>query len=263
MIKIFRKIRLGLLEEDSSAGRLGKLGKYLIYAIGEIVLVVIGILIALQLNNRNERISTYKKQENHLLLIKGEMINNIKTIDEISEALMTIIESSRTIINLMASDEDLNNINEDELSGLIVQPLSREIKIYYENGALTELISSGGLKDIRNDSIRSILASWESKLTIVRLQEKALREALVKSNYYMQLHGSYRTVFDGIEYSDDLKINRSSNNNSNKGLMKSQEFENILLNYLAVADHLHQRVYPNFKDELQSLIDLIDNELNL
>ncbi|MBT8306228.1 MAG: hypothetical protein KJN85_04770, partial [Maribacter sp.] len=47
MIKFFRKIRQQLLIENRT-------GKYLLYAIGEIVLVVIGILIALQINNWNE-----------------------------------------------------------------------------------------------------------------------------------------------------------------------------------------------------------------
>ena len=47
MIKFFRKIRQNLLSE-------GKTGKYLKYAIGEIILVVIGILIALSINNWND-----------------------------------------------------------------------------------------------------------------------------------------------------------------------------------------------------------------
>ena len=47
MIKFFRKIRRKLLTEN-------KISKYLLYAIGEIILVVIGILIALQVNNWNE-----------------------------------------------------------------------------------------------------------------------------------------------------------------------------------------------------------------
>jgi len=49
MIKFFRKIRQNLLREN-------KTGKYFKYAIGEITLVVIGILIALQINNWNENI---------------------------------------------------------------------------------------------------------------------------------------------------------------------------------------------------------------
>jgi hypothetical protein len=50
VIKLFRKIRQNLLSEnlpDRTSGRAGKLSKYLIYAIGKIVLFVIGILIAL------------------------------------------------------------------------------------------------------------------------------------------------------------------------------------------------------------------------
>ncbi|MFK7783267.1 DUF6090 family protein, partial [Psychroserpens sp.] len=51
MIKLFRKIRYNLMSEN-------KTGKYFKYAIGEIVLVVIGILIALQINNWNEQRKT-------------------------------------------------------------------------------------------------------------------------------------------------------------------------------------------------------------
>ena len=64
MIKFFRKIRQKMLTEN-------KFSKYLIYAIGEIVLVVLGILIALQLNNLNEEKRTHIKQENYLALIRA------------------------------------------------------------------------------------------------------------------------------------------------------------------------------------------------
>jgi len=54
MIKVFRKIRQNLLSEN-------KLSEYLLYAAGEIFLVVVGILIALQINNWNEnRLNTNK-----------------------------------------------------------------------------------------------------------------------------------------------------------------------------------------------------------
>lgn len=59
MIKFFRKIRQNLLSE-------GKTGKYLKYAIGEIILVVIGILIALQINNWNENRNNISQAEKHL-----------------------------------------------------------------------------------------------------------------------------------------------------------------------------------------------------
>nr|WP_321237475.1 hypothetical protein [uncultured Psychroserpens sp.] len=73
MIKLFRKIRQNLLSEN-------KFSKYLIYAIGEIILVVLGILIALTLNNNNER----KKSEAKTLVVfeelLGELASDIKSI---------------------------------------------------------------------------------------------------------------------------------------------------------------------------------------
>jgi len=57
-----------------------KFSKYLLYAIGEIALVVIGIMIALNLNIRNEELKIHQKQENYLQLIKVEMGHNLESL---------------------------------------------------------------------------------------------------------------------------------------------------------------------------------------
>jgi hypothetical protein len=75
MIKFFRKIRQNLLVEN-------KTGKYLKYAFGEIVLVVIGILIALQINNWNERKNNITKTTNILKEIQLDLINDIKNVNQ-------------------------------------------------------------------------------------------------------------------------------------------------------------------------------------
>ena len=72
MIKFFRKIRQHLLAEN-------KFSKYLIYAIGEIVLVVIGILIALQINNKNE---ARKQSENYMNILRT--IQNDMKVDTVA-----------------------------------------------------------------------------------------------------------------------------------------------------------------------------------
>ncbi len=68
MIKFFRKIRQKLLSEN-------KFGKYLTYAIGEIVLVVIGILIALQINNWNEKQKLAEKTQEYY----GQLLDDLKS----------------------------------------------------------------------------------------------------------------------------------------------------------------------------------------
>jgi type II secretory pathway pseudopilin PulG len=102
MIKFFRKIRSHLLSQN-------RFGKYLIYAIGEIVLVVIGILIALQINTWNE----YKKERRKERKILSELIssleNNIErmTIDSINRAKWNL--SSTAVINALENDMEYSD----------------------------------------------------------------------------------------------------------------------------------------------------------
>ncbi len=84
MIKFFRKIRQQLLSE-------GKTGKYLKYAIGEIFLVVIGILIALQINNWNEN----RKQQIKLQQIYHEILADLKRERDYANFIINKFEGQR------------------------------------------------------------------------------------------------------------------------------------------------------------------------
>ena len=76
MIKFFRKIRQKLLTEN-------KFSKYFLYAIGEIILVVIGILIALQINNWNEKIKFEKNVATILEELKQDLVSDIKYFENL------------------------------------------------------------------------------------------------------------------------------------------------------------------------------------
>ncbi len=109
MIKFLRNIRRNLLSE-------GKTGKYLKYAIGEIVLVVIGILIALQINSWNENMNIYNHSITHLNNIKKDLVADTMTfssgINRIQNSL-SIQENlfNRDIIDKLSIDSILNAIN--------------------------------------------------------------------------------------------------------------------------------------------------------
>ena len=78
MIKFFRRIRQRLLSEN-------KFTKYLIYAIGEIVLVVIGILIALWINSSYEKSKSEARFNQLLREVRNELAVNIRLAEEITE----------------------------------------------------------------------------------------------------------------------------------------------------------------------------------
>lgn len=88
MIKFFRTIRKSLLEQN-------KMEKYFKYAIGEIILVVIGILIALQINNWNEQQANEERIKSTLLQIQADLLNDIQelvTVLGFYEDTLTLIE---------------------------------------------------------------------------------------------------------------------------------------------------------------------------
>ena len=85
MIKFFRRIRKSLLSENpperTRSVRASKFSKYLLYALGEIILVVIGILIALQINNWNEDRKATEREHELLLQLNEELIDTKRELD--------------------------------------------------------------------------------------------------------------------------------------------------------------------------------------
>lgn len=109
MIKFFRRIRQNLLAGYLSGRQSGKFTKYLLYAMGEIFLVVIGILIALQINNWNEnRKEEFIRKDLLLSLSKDFMYLNNRVKKEIanSDTLRLIME--RFAIDIYSANPSLD-----------------------------------------------------------------------------------------------------------------------------------------------------------
>jgi hypothetical protein len=146
MIKFFRKIRQNLLSE-------GKTGKYLKYAIGEIILVVIGILIALQLNNLNENKKNDVFEKEILSQIQENLKSDKLVLKQIELNFMKAIASSKKILNAEESQK-----TEDSIKiwlGAIIQfdrfqPLTNAY----------EVLKSNGLDRISNKQLRFLLGKY-------------------------------------------------------------------------------------------------------
>lgn len=264
MIKFFRHIRQNLLMENLPTGQAGKTSKYIKYAIGEIILVVIGILIALQINNWNEQNAIHKTQEKHLRAIKNEMINNLNSLKIEQQRLANIIENGKKLISLIDETEEREKMPREQVSQLLFNTGGNPtFRVPFADGALSELINSGGLKDIENDSIRNILASWEGKLTSLRQQEKSIEELSNGWRELMITDSNIRTMLDDVNYSKNiLEIKKSKKDYNIKEIFDSNEFENRLILYTSFSTRLSITIYPDFEDHLKHLISLIDLELH-
>ena len=140
MIKFFRRIRYDLMEKN-------KTSKYFKYAIGEIVLVVIGILIALQINNWNEN-QKLKKEEIKLLntLVK-EIESNIAILD-------TTITENDTILHISSRylKKGLASLNADLTAFEIIWSLGYNTN-KYESSIINEILTTNSKALISNDQI--------------------------------------------------------------------------------------------------------------
>ena len=141
MIKLFRKIRYDLMNQNKTT-------KYFKYAIGEIVLVVIGILIALQINNWNENQKRKTLEIKHLKELKSDIIETLKDVKTDVRLHNKDIQS-----NLYVQDFFFKNIDYHDSLAYHFYRCLEDYQLYPKTSAL-ESIKSTGLDIISNDSLR-------------------------------------------------------------------------------------------------------------
>jgi hypothetical protein len=143
MIKFFRKIRQNLLSE-------GKTGKYFKYAIGEIILVVIGILIALQINNWNENRKQNKTEKEFITSVKNDLKQDKAFIQLIIGQLEPRIEAYKTLNN------ELVNLYQNDRKSLdsIFKAYFRSQRTFYPIlGSYESAIAGNQLTNFRNKKL--------------------------------------------------------------------------------------------------------------
>lgn len=143
MVNYFRNIRKKFAEENKPM-------KYLRYAIGEIVLVVIGILIALQINNWNEKQKNIKNEAELLTSLEKEILGNIKQLEAVKDAVNTFKMTSNKVLEKLESES--STFTTEEIRGVFN---------YYgaiiDSPILDEIIASNSTKLInRKDLITDL-----------------------------------------------------------------------------------------------------------
>jgi len=149
MIKFFRKIRQNLLMEN-------KTGKYFKYAIGEIILVVIGILIALQINNWNE--NQKKAEQEHFILekLKFDILLDSKAIsNEIEQINKDITELTFCIDAILGKTEPTREDFIKNLNSLLTLTLFNQNQTTFDN-----IVSSGQIEFIQNQTLTDSITKY-------------------------------------------------------------------------------------------------------
>ena len=253
MISFFRKIKRQLLAEN-------KITKYLTYAVGEIFLIVIGILIALAINNWNQRRIIRDKEQFYLAGLQTEFERSRIKLDTLIEVNRMNYQESRKIADLADSP---NLQDEKELSLLLYNSFSFEIAYSPNNSLLNEIMNSGGLKNISNPELRKHLTAWESRIQSIHRQEQTLREQRDRIiDIFRTGQGSIRTILDdtGIT-TGEMNMSQNPNFRNNLPVIKTQEFENNLLLFILTGMTTENTHYRPLLEEIDTILDLIGSEM--
>lgn len=244
MAKLFNKIRLKLISEKPSTSRTTN---YLKYAIGEIVLVVMGILIALQINMWNTNRIERKKENLILKELHKEFVSNKLQLDSV----MFFHKRSYKSVNYIKSKLPINvkETNLDSLSYHLFY-MGWTYTFNPSQGVTKALMNSSTFGVVSNDELRQLLISWNDIL--LDYQEE---ELWARNNYQNQLKPFEKKHFywsyDYKKWLDDPRINLD--------ILEDLEFDNYILDRYADLEI----IVNNSAGEMDRVIEAIDRIIEL
>jgi hypothetical protein len=252
MIKFLRKIRYNLIST-------GKTSKYFKYAIGEIILVVIGILIALQVNNRNEDQKERKSEIRYLQRIKADLAQDSLSIYNAIQSNLYRKERAEYLLqlskhNTLVIDQPTYFIQSIEYAGYTYSP--RQTDHTYE-----EIKSAGELALILNEDLRTQISSYYAELENrsqyrfitqqIQLKYLDYRIGILSDAQQIQM-GSFN---DSITYSNDEAINVLNR------MLSKEKFITLLPSVIQSKIRTHENLNRRYSN-VKHIIESIEQELN-
>lgn len=224
MLKFFRRIRQKLIDS-------GSVTKYLLYAIGEILLVVIGILIALQVNNWNEGRKALNQEQQVLSAPYSEFTENLEELTTDIGRVDTTIHKLSVLMDLMLLDEIPAETNIDSLISLTLTNPTWNPSSY----VLNDLKNSGSISRLSNMDLQSKLFAWERHFENV---QELVEISNISNNamvHFLREESSLRNI---DVYADFGNIKPSELGFDNRELLKDVRFENYVDDKLITAVQL-------------------------
>jgi len=265
MITLFRRIRAKLI--DSGSGT-----KYLLYAVGEILLVVIGILIALQVNNWNTNRLDHIEETALLMQLKTEFLSN-KT--QLEEKIALREQGVNSILHVlqMIDDEISYATGSSELDSL----LAAALPVYTfdpQYGVMNQLLQAGKLSLVQSDSLRELLANWSGIVADLKETENDY-SSFNRNDYrpFLYRQANYRSIIssrirDGVvtptlfneQFDNTTEIGNSVNPADADLLLDSKEFENYMASLYSYKTYLNSQS-NGVIHYINNIVEWINSEL--
>ncbi|GAA4815923.1 DUF6090 family protein [Litoribaculum gwangyangense] len=252
MLKFFRKIRQNLVSEGITT-------KYFKYAIGEIILVVIGILIALQINNWN---NAKTQQKNNLQLSKRLLVETKKNLVELEKEITStekLISSAFHMLQLIGND--YSDVNPRLVDSLVFDLLSTPT-YNFSTAVLKEALSTGEVASFENDSLKNLIYSIPTIMETVKFRENNI-EHDTNNNLIPFLYNNTSLREIDNKFSHWKKLGNSQLDQiDNRQILSMILWENEIDNLYYIYNTLLRDSYKVVEKNLINLESLLEKEIN-
>ncbi|PWN05765.1 DUF6090 family protein [Rhodohalobacter mucosus] len=191
MFSLFRRIRQKLIDS-------GSVTRYLLYAVGEILLVVLGILIALQINNWNEQQKQDERERLLLINLRNDFQTRFTELKEINTAREEAIEHI-LLLNRIIADRTLLPEN-DEMDRLL-STIINSFGFNEQFNMLDVLFSTGMINDLSDEELKQLLLLWPQQVEEMLEEQRGLNilyNDILRPLYYNYL--SMRNINEAFEF---------------------------------------------------------------
>lgn len=236
--------------------------KYIWFAILEVLLVVIGILIALQVNNWTEEQKLRTIEKSVLMDLRSELYANISRLDSIINERENVLAAGRLLLEQSGPDASWDS--EVNFDSLLFKIILSGWKFFPESGVVTDILNSGKLNVIQNDSLRYMISSLPADIALLNDED---------DTYRLDLHGYFVPFFSGNYairnivkdrglFGRDMDLGVSTFRTYPESLLRNQELEGVLTIqtiWTNTAIGLYNRQLNTYK----TILRLINQELEL
>lgn len=234
----------------------GKTGRYLKYAIGEIILVVIGILIALQINNWNQERIVLEQNQIMLQNLNKEFNENLIELDSSTKRLNGVIEGLDTLLTVMRTQD--STMTESEFDQLL------NTTFWFptwkpSSFVLMELKTSGALSKLNTNDLKSLLFKWEREFDKMESNSGNFKQYGAEYIEFITINGSVRNIDALTEGTKNLQKSTIAKNSPE--LLKNPEFENRADNFYFLAVRLKGH-FQSLSIIMKEIIEFSNAELN-
>ena len=252
MIKFFRQIRFNLMSEN-------KTGKYLKYAIGEIILVVFGILIALSINNWNEDVKNKRSEIHYLKRIVNDLENDISEFELTKETAQKRNDRVLFLLDVLKEVDLVQKSPDYFVTSIVIAGYTHRPTI--SNHSFEELKSVGRLSLIRNEELRVSITKYYNAIFNQSQWKFISEDVQLKYDDYSAGILNQEQLSQVITRSDTLIISKIELDEIYKRFLSKNEFHSILPR--TFADKYEFIVNMNdAKKDAEILKNKIQNEIN-